>query len=84
MRRLSRELVSAALLLLLLGAPIAQTRVPSTASGSVDSSYGRGFWNDPCTWDGFIIGFGAATQNWGMVAAGAIHAWKVDSCSLSW
>jgi hypothetical protein len=47
---------------------------------------GSGFWNDPCTWDGFAAGLGLGACARGSIGAcgGAIYSiWraiKVDDC----
>ena len=47
---------------------------------------GTGFWNDPCTWDGFAFGGGAVFCAAGHLGAclgsaiGLLRAVKVDNC----
>ncbi len=52
----------------------------------LSTSYGTGFWDDPCTWDGFLVGGGLVLCGAGNLGgcATALYALtrasKVDRC----
>ena len=81
MKRLHLKLVAVSLVLCLAAVPLAQAiSVRSPALLTVDQSYGGSIWQDPCTFDGFLVGAGAVTQSWLTMAIGLVRAVKIDNC----
>ncbi len=82
--RLKCALTSVLLAVLLL----ANLQAPSAllSGEELSTRYGAGFWDDPCTWDGFLTGAGGvlcAVGNLGgclSVVIGVTKAVKVDRC----
>jgi hypothetical protein len=76
----------AAVLLILLLVPNLQTASMPLSRQDLSSRFGAGFWQDPCTWDGFLAGSGAVLCAFGSVGGcltaigGALKAVKVDNC----
>ena len=81
MKKLRLKLIAFALVLCFAAVPLAQAiSLRSSAPATVDGSYGGSIWKDPCTYDGFAVGYGAVTQNWFALTVGLMRAINLDNC----
>jgi len=84
-KRSAQCLIGAALLAVLMIALTQAGTVP-LRDGELQNHLGAGFWQDPCTWDGFLAGAGSvlcATGNKGGCLTAFVGWWraiKVDKC----
>ena len=81
MKRIGNKFIAVSLVVSLTAILLAQTIYPgSSAPATVDNSYGGNMWKDPCTLDGFAVGYGIVAQQWFVATLGLLRAFKVDNC----
>ena len=81
LNKLHLQLIAVSLVLCLAAAPFAQAiSLRSSAPFTVDHSYGGSIWEDPCTFDGFLIGFGVVTKSYAAYWIGMVRAIHVNNC----
>lgn len=80
-----QSIAASLLLILILMANLQPASMPLSRQ-DLSNRHGVGFWNDPCTWDGFFVGAGtvlcATGSAGGCVTAivGLIRAIRTDKC----